>query len=144
MDRSGGLDLTFRPASGVQANRHVAGRLRASQTMTTFHAMIVSARRKSLMDAAGIRDHLRERIGKQERRGEEERPVTGKVSQDRCFFSKSRVVRCPLNRNVGKVKPDLSLSSCLSSSFPSLYFSFSVSSLSLSAFHSLRCVLFSL
>lgn len=25
------------------------------------------------------------------------------MSQDRCFFSKSRV-RCPLNRNVGKVK----------------------------------------
>lgn len=46
------------------------------------------------------------RIGKQEGRN-------GKVSQDRCFFSKSRV-RCPLNRNVGKVKLILSFSAYLS------------------------------
>lgn len=45
------------PASGVHINRHVLGyRLRASQTMTTFHAMIVSARRKSLIHAARILD----------------------------------------------------------------------------------------
>lgn len=46
------------------------------------------------------------RIGKQEGRN-------GKVSQDRCFFSKTRV-RCPLNRNVGKVKLILSFSAYLS------------------------------
>lgn len=45
------------PASGVHINRHVLGyRLRASQTMTTFHAMIVSARRKSLIHATRILD----------------------------------------------------------------------------------------
>lgn len=84
------------------------------QTMTTFHAMIVSARRKSLMDVARIPDRPTndthvwggKRIGKQEGRN-------GKVSQDRCFFSKSRV-RCPLNRNVGKVKLILSFSAYLS------------------------------
>lgn len=84
------------------------------QTMTTFHAMIVSARRKSLMDVARIPDRPTndthvwggKRIGKQEGRN-------SKVSQDRCFFSKSRV-RCPLNRNVGKVKLILSFSAYLS------------------------------
>lgn len=84
------------------------------QTMTTFHAMIVSPRRKSLMDVARIPDRPTndthvwggKRIGKQEGRN-------GKVSQDRCFFSKSRV-RCPLNRNVGKVKLILSFSAYLS------------------------------
>lgn len=84
------------------------------QTMTTFHAMIVSPRRKSLMDVARIPDRPTndthvwggKRIGKQEGRN-------GKVSQDRCFFSKTRV-RCPLNRNVGKVKLILSFSAYLS------------------------------